>query len=217
MTKPNTKTRILDTAERLFAEQGFGATSLRTITNEAGVNLASVNYHFGSKEALQIAVLKRCIGPVNKQRLAELDVVEADAGDGPVAVEKILKALLGPPFLMEEYQGKRGEHLLQIGGRLHVEQNEQRQGLLEQMFSEVRERFVRAFSQAIPELSPEEIFWRMHFVIGSMVHTLVWCRNISDTEFFPFPSPEKEALLEKLVHFSTAAMKSPISRQGRKR
>ena len=76
----NTKTRLLDTAERLFAHHGIEATSLRTITAEAGVNLAAVNYHFQSKEALMHAVIARRLDPINQRRLAMLDAYEAEAG-----------------------------------------------------------------------------------------------------------------------------------------
>ena len=86
----DTKDRILDTAERLFADKGYPATSLRDITNEAGVNLAAVNYHFGSKEALLSAVLDRRIGPVNEKRLELLDAAEAQAGNQPLALETVL-------------------------------------------------------------------------------------------------------------------------------
>ena len=81
----NTKDRILDTAERLFARDGFEATSLRSITAEAGVNLAAINYHFQSKEALVQAVIGRRMGPMNDRRLALLDAYEAQAATPPTA------------------------------------------------------------------------------------------------------------------------------------
>ena len=75
--RPDTRDRILDAAERLFAQQGFDLTSLRALTTEADVNLAAVNYHFGSKERLFEAVLARLIAPINAERLARLDALEA--------------------------------------------------------------------------------------------------------------------------------------------
>src|SRR5580704_13248627 len=96
----NTKDRILDAAERLFARDGFEATSLRAITTEASVNLAAVNYHFQSKEALVQAVIGRRMGPANAQRLALLDAYEAQAVDAPVPLEKIMDAFLRPVVAM---------------------------------------------------------------------------------------------------------------------
>src|ERR1700732_4679792 len=95
-----TKDRILDAAERLFGENGVEATSLRAITAEAGVNLAAVNYHFQSKEALVQAVIGRRMGPWNAQRLALLDAYEAEAGEAAVPLEKIIDAFLRPVIAM---------------------------------------------------------------------------------------------------------------------
>src|SRR5215472_3578898 len=94
----NTKTKILNTAERLFAHHGIEATSLRAITAQAGVNLAAVNYHFQSKEALLHAVIARRVEPMNQKRLALLDASEAEAGPGPLPLEKVLDAFLRPVF-----------------------------------------------------------------------------------------------------------------------
>src|SRR3954462_6664616 len=89
-TSADTKTRILDAAELLFMEHGYEATSLRSLTAAAGVNLASVNYHFGSKDVLFQAVLTRRLDPMNQERIALLEKLERDAGGKPLAVEKIL-------------------------------------------------------------------------------------------------------------------------------
>src|SRR5882724_9695348 len=85
-----TQGKILDAAEALFMEHGFEATSLRAITTAASVNLAAVNYHFGSKEELFQAVLTRRLDPMNQARVALLDRFEAEAGEVPVSCERIL-------------------------------------------------------------------------------------------------------------------------------
>jgi AcrR family transcriptional regulator len=87
-----TKEKILDTAERLIGEQGYAATSLRHVIAEAGVNLAAVHYHFGSKEELLDAVVVRKVTPLNEARIARLERVEAETGSGPLDVEKVLEA-----------------------------------------------------------------------------------------------------------------------------
>ena len=91
-----TKDRILDAAEALFMEHGFEATSLRAITAAAAVNLAAVNYHFGSKEELFQAVLTRRLDPMNQRRLALLDRFERDAASAPLSCERIIVALFVP-------------------------------------------------------------------------------------------------------------------------
>src|ERR1039458_9887116 len=93
-----TQGKILDTAERLFGDQGYAGTSLRQIIAAAGVNLAAIHYHFGSKEELLDHLVMRKAGPVNAERLALLDGYEAEAGSAPVPVEKLLQAFLEPPL-----------------------------------------------------------------------------------------------------------------------
>src|ERR1700744_12731 len=117
----NTKDRILDAAERLFARDGFEATSLRAITTEAEVNLAAVNYHFQSKEALVQAVIGRRMGPVNARRLALLDAYEAQSGRHPVSFDKILEAFLRP---VVEMVGTHARAFVPLIGRLYTEPGE---------------------------------------------------------------------------------------------
>src|ERR1051325_10851408 len=96
MTPTATRHRILDAAERRIAQQGVAATSLRQIIADAGVNLASVHYHFGSKEEMLDALIVRKAGPVNEERLAMLTRFEGEADPHPVAVERVLEAFLAP-------------------------------------------------------------------------------------------------------------------------
>src|SRR6476619_7339038 len=113
----DTKDKILDTAERLIGEQGIAATSLRQIIAEAGVNLAAVHYHFGSKEEMLDALVIRKAGPVNEERLALLTRFEAEAAPNPAPVEKVLEAFLGPPFLERE----RSPLFVKVMGRMYSE------------------------------------------------------------------------------------------------
>ena len=94
----DTKERILNTAERLFGEHGFAGTSLRAIAKNAGVNLAAIHYHFGSKEALLLAALGRYAAPVNQRRLQLIQEVEEATGNEPPSVEKILEIFVAPYF-----------------------------------------------------------------------------------------------------------------------
>src|SRR5881394_149494 len=108
-TSPDTKTRILDAAESLFMEHGFEATSLRQLTAAAGVNLAAVNYHFGSKEELFQAVLTRRLDPMNHERIELLARLERDAGDKPIACERILAAMLTPALRLARDERRGGK------------------------------------------------------------------------------------------------------------
>src|SRR5580765_3827301 len=113
----DTKQRILDAAEKLFANQGYGATSMRQIIGEAGVNLASIHYHFGSKEELLDGVVERKAGPVNAARLALLDQVQAGAGEKAPELEAILHAFLSPVAK----GAAKSEQFVKLMGRLFSE------------------------------------------------------------------------------------------------
>src|SRR5258707_12134788 len=93
-TSQDTKSRILDVAEQLFMEHGFEATSLRQLTSSAGVNLAAVNYHFGTKEELFQTVLTRRLDPMNQERIELLGRLERDHGNRPLARERISASIL---------------------------------------------------------------------------------------------------------------------------
>src|SRR5439155_11060378 len=97
-----TRTRILDAAEELFMQHGFEATSMRVLTARAGVNLAAVNYHFGSKHALIEAVFRRRLDPMNTARIAALERLEKDAGGHALPPETIIRAFIGESLRMME-------------------------------------------------------------------------------------------------------------------
>src|SRR5664280_629265 len=162
----DTKDKILDAAERLIGEQGYAGTSLRHIIADAGVNLAAVHYHFGSKEDLLDAVVARKVTPVNDARLAWLDRVEAEAGSGPLKVEKVLESFLIPTAEMTS----GNPEFVRLMGRMFTEGMMPR--IRERHFRVTSLRFVTALRRAIPELPEEELLWRVHFMVGAMAHTM---------------------------------------------
>jgi len=165
-----TKDRILDSAERLFAHQGVEATSLRAITKEAGVNLAAVNYHFQSKEALMHAVISRRVDPMNRKRLELLDACEsAVRPDGPLPLEQVLDAFLRPVFEMLAGQAREFTPMM---GRIFIESADLTEKVFRTHMIVVAERFMKAFQRALPELPLIELVWRLHFVFGAMAHTM---------------------------------------------
>src|ERR1044071_1067563 len=141
-----TKNRILDAAERLFAEHGFDATSLRDITAEAGVNLASANYHFRSKEALILAVFARRLGPLNTKRLEMLDRAEADAGDAAPCLTRVIEAMVRPVLEM------RGSPFLPLFGRVYASPGPFVRDVLGANMTEIARRFTQAFRRALPDI-----------------------------------------------------------------
>lgn len=167
-----TKKAVLDAAERLFAEHGFEKTSLRTITAEAGANLGAVNYHFSSKDALIVAVLKRRMQPLNVERLALLAKFEADAKGGPVPVRKIIEALFRPAIEALTSRSKGGKYFLKLISLTLAEPTSHLMPLIKQEFAVVARRFHEALQRALPDSSEAEIYWKLHFAMGAFVHTV---------------------------------------------
>ena len=205
----DTKDQILDTAERLFAESGIDAVSLRTITAEASVNLAAIHYHFGSKEALVKEVFGRRVIPLNRQRLALLDEAEARAGDGPLAVEDVLRALFAPAIRLSR-NPERGETFMRLCGRFYAELGEYMQPMFEELFKEMIERFMAAFRKACPELPLKELFWRTHFAVGAMVHTMCDSERLKMISQGVCDPSEVEGTIERMVRFTAAGLRAPV-------
>lgn len=203
----NTKDRILDTAERLFARDGFEATSLRAITKEAGVNLAAVNYHFQTKDALVQAVIGRRMGPVNAQRLALLDAYEAEAGGAPVPLDKILDAFLRPVI---EMYGSHAREIVPLVGRLYTEPGDFSDRLYTQQFEHIAQRFIPALRRALPDLPANELFWRVHFAIGAMAHTMAGAKILQAMSGGRCDISDVEGTLIRLKTFILAGLTEPI-------
>ena len=204
----DTKERILNVAERLFADRGFPATSLRDLTSEAGVNIASVNYHFGSKDALLAAVLERRLRPVNARRLELLDAIESAAANGVPNVEDVIRAFLSPPFHKRQEWGAGGDHFLRLLGRIHSETNEEFRATFFQQFQGVFRRFRQALQRALPHLDATDIGWRMLFLVGSMAFTMAWGDSFASIS--PGSNRDPEDVLESLIQYTTAGMASPV-------
>ena len=203
----DTRERILDVAERLFGERGFPATPLRDITTEAGVNVASVNYHFGSKEALLAEVLERRLKPINARRLELLDAVEASSGGRPPELEAVIRAFLSPPFHSQRAWGDQGRNFLRLVGRIHGETNEEFRATFVKQFDAVFERFRAALHRARPELDDADLSWRMLFMVGSMAFTMSWGPTLLARGRGPARAPEE--VLESLVLYAAAGMAAP--------
>lgn len=208
MVEKDTKTRILDAAEHLFAEHGFYATSMRALTAEAGVNLAAVNYHFGSKEALLSEVFGRRLGPLNADRLRRLDKLEAESGEDGPELEAVLHAFLLPPFQWVKKLEGPGTSFIKLAGRMHLDANANLRRMFIEHFSEVFNRFLAAIKRAVPELDDEETMFKVQFFIGSMIHTLAWSQSFGEELFPSHPTPSTESLVEGLVRYSAAGMRS---------
>jgi len=203
--RPDTRDRILDVAERMFAQQGFDLTSLRALTAGADVNLAAVHYHFGSKERLFEAVLVRLVEPVNAERLTRLDAAGAQ---GAPALEAIIEAFVAPP-LHAVADARRADVARVLMGRVMSSPDEQMRSLLLKLFGTVLDRFIPAFARALPHLSREEVLWRFFFMIGVLVQTMSCGHHLRFVSGGSCDPARVEDAIPRIVQFVAAGMRAP--------
>jgi len=206
---PGTKDRILDAAEKLFSDQGFTGTSLRAITTEANVNLAAVNYHFGTKDGLMEAVFERRLAPLNQERIALLDALEASDENPPL--ERILEAFVGPPLRLRCDTDRGGPMFMRLLGRTLTEPSRGVHEIFVRQFAEIAARFTPALERALPALPLDEIFWKMHFSIGTMAHTMCDTFRLKLISAGRCDAGEDiDATVRRLVSFIAAGLRAPV-------
>jgi AcrR family transcriptional regulator len=202
-----TRECILVAAEQLFAAHGFNGTSLRSVTSLAGVNLAAVHYHFGSKEALLHAVAARRIEPINRERLAALDRIEAAAHPRPPEPRAVIEAYLAPAVRAGEEGAMRA-----IVGRLYGEPPDLVQRLLRELFGEVTRRFTAALARGLPELSEGEVLWRYLFVVGVLTHVISGSPQRAPAPPELLESCDNDTLLARMIEFALGGLRAPGER-----
>src|SRR5258707_11261467 len=214
-TSADTKTRILDAAESLFMEHGFEATSLRSLTTAASVNLAAVNYHFGTKEELFQAVLTRRLDPMNQERIDLLERLERESGGKAMSCEKILFTMLIPALRLARDEKRGGKNFLRLLGRAYADPAPFIRHFLSAQYAEMIARYKEAFHRALPHLSRQELTWRLHFVMGALSYTLA---GTDALKLFSqvTAADNDELLLQRLAPFLVAGLKAPALGDGRK-
>jgi AcrR family transcriptional regulator len=163
----STRNRILLAAERLFAEKGVANATLKMVTQEAGVNLAAVNYHFGSKEELAFAVFDDLADRISRRRLALLAERQLANGGKPLRVEEIVFFFMEPYVLHEG--GRDGALLISMILHQRISPSKTADRIIAKYFDKVALRFVQAFSEALPHLDRKALFWRYYFMVSSII------------------------------------------------
>jgi AcrR family transcriptional regulator len=162
-----TKLALIEAASGLFAEKGFEVVSVREITGRAGANVASVKYHFGSREGLIDAVVARMVTPVNEERLRRLDALEDHS------VRALLVAFFEPLFSQIQSSPLSEKLFVKLMGRVVGDRPYEFSDEVMGQFREVAGRYVPAFMKACSGLSSEDVFWRIHFSYGVLSNTLM--------------------------------------------
>ena len=206
----STSERILDAAECLFATQGIRGTSLKEITELADVNIAAVNYHFRTKDALLRAVYERCFQPLNEERLRLLEEAEAAAGDQALPLEQVLYALFEP--MVRAWQTNR--NFILLVGRLQSEPDPQLNVFVQGLYGGLIQRFLTAARRSAPDIADEQLFFWIHFLFGGVVYTLINSQDMEQMHPGQNLIDTSEMFLHDLISFGTAGLRSRSQSQA---
>jgi len=199
----STKDRILGAAEELFAQFGFAGTSLRQVTSRADVNIAAVNYHFGSKENLVNEVFRRRMDEMSQKRLTALKVAQKDH---PGELEPILAAFVEPALAMA--QDRHNGAFARMIARAYAEKNDALRKFLSEHYGHVLREFAKAIAACLPALSKESLYWRLDIVVGALTYAM------ADFGLIKRPSgvteaAHRERAARELITFAAAGFRSP--------
>ncbi len=202
--RSSTKEKILDVAEGLFAEYGFNDTSLRTITSKAGVNLASVNYHFGDKKTLVRAVLNRYLEafmPEMKQSLERLN--ERDDYD----MAEVFEALRAPLRSLSELRPNGTSRFMLLIGRGYTDVQGHLRWFITNRYNDVLTLFTDPVLKANPNLTRETLFWRLHFTLGTCVFTMASSQALAEIAENDFGSKvDPKSVVDQLIPYLAAGV-----------
>lgn len=210
-----TQQRILDAAQSLFAESGFNDTSLRQITTKAEVNLASVNYHFGSKKELIQAVLQRYLQVLMPRLDHEFDRLLAS--QKPNDLTQILSVFVKPLLDLNQLQRRGTRTFLQLLGRGYTDVQGHLRWFINHHYGRTLDKFVLLVQQSCPHLPQSEVFWRLHFSLGSIVFTMASSDALAEIAQADFnEAVDIEGVIRRLIPYLAAAIAAPVYSQDLK-
>jgi len=205
----STKDKILDAAELFFADKGFNGTSLREITSKAEVNLAAVNYHFGSKKELIKAVMSRYMNELAPK--LELSLHKLCNSSDNISLEEVFTAFVEPLIWLNSFKENGTSIFLQLLGRGYTDSQGFLRWFLTTQYPNVISHFVSAVKKAYPELSAEEIFWRLHFTMGTVVFTMSSSDALIDIAASDFDKQiDISGVIHQVIPYVAAGVGAPI-------
>lgn len=196
-----------------FAEHGFELVSLRELTAAAGVNLAAVSYHFGSKEGLIDSLILSCLDPIMNRRFELLDLLEEEVGEGvPLSIEMILKAFILPVIeRATSHAPLCGESFLKLMGRCTAETGYRMPETALPKMDAFAARFTGAVVRTLPHLPEQEVIWRLHFTFGVLAQTLLHHESLHRISGGRSGRPDHDELLDYIIDFCSAGFRAPAS------
>lgn len=210
----STKNRILNAAEQLFCDMGFDNTSLRAITSEADVNLASVNYHFGSKKQLIQEVLRRYLDVL----MPKLDnqVARMTGNTAELSTEALFDVMVEPIMALDQVRPNGTRIFVQLFARAYYESQGHLRKFINSNYSEILTRLNTALHKAVPHLSASEVFWRWHFALGACVFTMASSKALTEIAAADYnQNVDIEELIKKVIEYIAAGFSAPKSESVR--
>ncbi|MCO5066696.1 MAG: TetR family transcriptional regulator [Rhizobiaceae bacterium] len=196
-TGPQTKRKLLNVAEKLFAEEGIETVSLRRIMDVAGVGLSQLNYHFGTKKDLLRATCERKLTVMNEKRLAMLEEAELQPKDEKF-LERLIKAYMLP--VLEMYaKGGNDRNFVIITARLSAGTSQMTAELASELLNKFQQRFASAFLRAVPGLPEVSVFWRIHVMLSLLSHTVANPERIKTLSHGLCDPKDVDAMMEELL------------------
>lgn len=210
MAQKDTAKSILNAAEELFSEKGFAETSLRNITTKAGVNLAAVNYHFGSKKELIQAVFARFLGPFSESLKQQLEQLETGLPGKVPDLQTLLMILSQTALLAGRDSPRRLGIFMRLLGLAYTQGQGHLRRFLQREYGDVFKSYMRLMSAATPELSDEDRFWRIHFMLGATVFTLSTADSLTAmAEHDLGKGSDITQVIGKLIPFLASGLNAP--------
>ncbi len=204
MDDNDTRTKLLDAAEELFAHKGFAAASLRAITGLAGVNVAAVNYHFGAKEELAREVVRRRLEPLNCERLDRFALIRARGG--VPAIREVLLAFIEPPFLFRDRDSRAPAFVIMIS-RAFAEPENVMQRYFFELMGPVWREFLDLAAAALPDIDRDSLYFRLNFVVCATSHAMRCMDRVFPLEGIGFKE-DGPGMVARLLPFITAGMEA---------
>lgn len=206
---PDTRHRLLEAAEELFSAHGFEGTSLRAITQKAGVGLALVNYHFGSKTQLLREIVSRRMDPINAERIRRLEDLEERFGEAPPPVEEILRALIEPFYASMRRDGPMAAGFMRLVNLPMKTDASFWQRTWQAHFRDLVRRSTRLLQRSLPELPEEVLYWRLHLMVGAMISHFSTPARLTLISEGTCDPDDYEVAVNQLVSFLAAGFHAP--------
>lgn len=204
MASDHTRSAILAAAERLYADRGFGDVTLRDIVAEANVNLAAVNYHFGSKDELIAELFVTRSIQTNRERLNELKAAE-EKGGGRATIEEILHALVGPTLRGCLGPDREGSTAARFMIRASIESVPPIRRIKNREIDHLR-KFAAAMRRALPGRDEAELYWGLHFALSMAHHTIREKERLAKLSEGRCDLNDVQAIVDRVVSVAATAL-----------